>query len=53
MRIPAGSMVLPNIWYMLQDPAVYKDPTKFNPARFLGPEPESNPEDVAFGFGRR
>lgn len=53
MRIPANSMIIANLWNMLQDQAVYKDPTKFNPARYLGPGAESNPEDVVFGFGRR
>lgn len=53
MRIPANSMIIANIWHMLRDPKVYKNPGRFNPARFLGPDSESNPEDVVFGFGRR
>ncbi|QRV84776.1 cytochrome P450 family protein [Ceratobasidium sp. AG-Ba] len=53
MRIPVGSMVISNIWAMLHDPSTYKDPERFNPERFLGPEPEYNPEKIAFGFGRR
>lgn len=46
-------MVIANIWSMLQDPEVYKNPTSFNPARFIGPHRENNPEEVVFGFGRR
>jgi cytochrome P450 len=53
MRIPANSMVIANIGNMLHDPAVHKNPTCFEPSRFLGPNPESNPEEVVFGFGRR
>ncbi|GAB1525335.1 hypothetical protein RhiTH_008494 [Rhizoctonia solani] len=53
MRIPANAMVIANIWNMVRDPAVYHDPETFNPSRYLGPESESNPEDVVFGFGRR
>lgn len=51
--IPNGAMVIANIWGMLHDPAVYKDPFTFNPERHLGPTPEADPLDVAFGFGRR
>ncbi|KAG8704975.1 hypothetical protein FRC08_001915 [Ceratobasidium sp. 394] len=55
MRIPKGAMILPNIWRMTQDPRVYRDPSAFNPGRFLGPSEtiEQNPEDIVFGFGRR
>ncbi|QRV84775.1 cytochrome P450 family protein [Ceratobasidium sp. AG-Ba] len=53
MRIPAGSMVISNLWAMLHNPSTYKDPEQFKPERFLGANPERNPEDMAFGFGRR
>lgn len=35
------------------DPAVYPDPTVFNPERFLGASPKPNPQEFIFGFGRR
>lgn len=35
------------------DPNVYKDPQSFNPDRFLGPNPEEDPYNIVFGFGRR
>ena len=38
---------------MSHDPAVYSDPFTFRPERFLGPEPEQDPRDLCFGFGRR
>ncbi|KAJ1300548.1 hypothetical protein OPQ81_002202 [Rhizoctonia solani] len=53
MRIPAHSMVIANIWKMLRDPDVYQRPDTFEPSRYLGKNPEPNPEDVAFGFGKR
>ncbi|CUA68411.1 O-methylsterigmatocystin oxidoreductase [Rhizoctonia solani] len=53
MRIPANAMVIANIWGMLRDPKVYQHPETFNPSRFLGADPEPDPEDVVFGFGRR
>ncbi|KAI0042140.1 cytochrome P450 [Auriscalpium vulgare] len=33
--IPKGTLVIPNVWSMLNDPAVYPDPKTFNPERFL------------------
>lgn len=51
-RIPGGSIVIGNVWAMLHDERVYKDPFSFKPERFLGPTPEPDP-DVLFGFGRR
>ncbi|KAG6333886.1 hypothetical protein ID866_5199 [Astraeus odoratus] len=54
--IPKGSLVMSNVWYMLHDPRTYSDPATFNPDRFLpreGKEPEADPRNVCFGFGRR
>jgi len=54
--IPKGSIVMPNIWFMLNDPRTYANPSQFNPERFLakdGKEPEKEPRTVCFGFGRR
>ncbi|KAI0299715.1 cytochrome P450 [Multifurca ochricompacta] len=55
-HIPKGSIILPNIWHMLHDPAVYSNPDSFSPERFLatdGKHPEPNPRTCFFGFGRR
>ncbi|KAJ8096416.1 hypothetical protein PM082_011579 [Marasmius tenuissimus] len=51
--IPKGSIIISNIWKMLRDPDVYRDPETFNPERFLGEYPEQNPREPLFGFGRR
>ncbi|OGE54266.1 hypothetical protein PENARI_c006G06548 [Penicillium arizonense] len=54
--IPKGSLLMPNIWAMTHDPAVYHDPMIFKPERFLGMDgrgPEMDPHDLVFGFGRR
>ncbi|KAJ6580672.1 cytochrome P450 [Mycena capillaripes] len=53
-RIPAGSVVLGNIWFVQE---AYPDPQIFNPERFLldgklNPAIR-DPEVAAFGFGRR
>ncbi|RDB27983.1 hypothetical protein Hypma_002125 [Hypsizygus marmoreus] len=56
-RLPAGSVVIPNVWAMLHDENVYPDPFIFNPERFmkdgkLNPDMR-DPDHAAFGFGRR
>ncbi|KAJ8590892.1 cytochrome P450 [Rhizopogon salebrosus TDB-379] len=54
--IPKGSLIIPNIWFMLNDPQTYANPLEFNPERFLskdGKEPETDPRTLCFGFGRR
>ncbi|KAG2362235.1 cytochrome P450 [Suillus spraguei] len=54
--IPKGSLVFANIWFMLNDPRTYDNPSQFNPERFLakdGKEPETDPRTRCFGFGRR
>ncbi|KAG2121123.1 cytochrome P450 [Suillus cothurnatus] len=53
--IPKGSLVIPNIWFMLNDPRTYANPSQFNPERFLdnnGKDPELEPYKICFGFGR-
>ncbi|KAJ6540312.1 cytochrome P450 [Mycena capillaripes] len=51
--IPKDTLVIANIWKFLHDPKVYTDPTAFNPDRFIGPNPEPDPKDMVFGYGRR
>jgi len=51
--IPEGSWVIANVWKFLHDPNIYKEPMEFNPDRFMGLNPEQDPKDYCFGFGRR
>ncbi|KAJ7167132.1 cytochrome P450 [Mycena filopes] len=56
-RIPAGSIVLVNVWALLHDEAIYPDAHAFKPERFLVDGKLNpaicDPETLAFGFGRR
>ncbi|KAF9457686.1 cytochrome P450 [Collybia nuda] len=56
-HIPKGSIVMANTWAMLHDGAVYPDPFKFNPDRYIKDGKLDleikDPKLVAFGFGRR
>ncbi|KAK7439838.1 hypothetical protein VKT23_017410 [Stygiomarasmius scandens] len=52
--IPKDSLIFANVWKFMHDPQEYKDPSIFNPERFLGPDPEPDPTDRGlFGYGRR
>ncbi|KAJ7192805.1 cytochrome P450 [Mycena pura] len=54
--LPKGSIVIANIWKMTHDPRVYTNPMVFDPERFIakeGKEPEMDPSNLVFGFGRR
>ncbi|KAI5115097.1 hypothetical protein M0805_002288, partial [Coniferiporia weirii] len=56
--MPAGTTMLPNIWYvaMQRDPKEYPEPEKLIPERWLPSDGKKGPLDVrktVFGFGRR
>ncbi|KAI0373871.1 cytochrome P450 [Pilatotrama ljubarskyi] len=55
--IPAGTVIIPNTWAMLQDPDAYDQPEEFRPERFIRDgklDPNvRDPYHIAFGFGRR
>jgi cytochrome P450 len=52
---PKGTLVMPNIWAITRDEAVYPDPESFKPERFLEEDGSLNHDDISyvFGFGRR
>ncbi|KAL7617171.1 hypothetical protein Lser_V15G00313 [Lactuca serriola] len=55
-HIPSGTMLLMNVWAIQNDPKNWKDPTKFNPERFLGLKGSGNGYTyklMPFGTGRR
>jgi len=45
-------MLIVNVWKILHDPDVYKEPFAFNPDRFLV-DGELDPKVTCFGFGKR
>lgn len=53
--IPAGTMILSNIWAMSRDERIYDQPSKFMPERFLNADGTEVTHDPlpTFGFGRR
>ncbi|KAF7793416.1 hypothetical protein EIP86_004528 [Pleurotus ostreatoroseus] len=53
---PKGTTFMVNGWALLYDPERYHEPSEFRPERFLKTpthEPEEDPHNIAFGFGRR
>ncbi|KAF7985940.1 hypothetical protein HWV62_43874 [Athelia sp. TMB] len=56
-HIPAGTLVLPNTWAILNDESMYPDAGRFNPDRYLTKEGKLDPlvrdPEAAFGWGRR
>ncbi|KAJ7320876.1 cytochrome P450 [Mycena albidolilacea] len=57
MFLPAGSIVMANIWGLLHDPTMYPDPFTFDPSRFIRDGKldctKNDPSRFVFGFGRR
>ncbi|CAL1709874.1 unnamed protein product [Somion occarium] len=57
--IPAGSIVMTNVWAMNHDTRIYENPTEFIPERYLTEDGDDyNPQYTrtgthAYGFGRR
>lgn len=55
-NIPKGTQVLFNLWGMLHDPKVWKNPNNFDPTNFLSDDGKTviRPEQfIPFGLGRR
>ncbi|KZO99730.1 cytochrome P450 [Calocera viscosa TUFC12733] len=58
--IPAGTVILDNVWSQTRDPAVYKHPESFDPTRFLDDSgtllpatADTHLDQLGFGHGRR
>ncbi|EIW56878.1 cytochrome P450 [Trametes versicolor FP-101664 SS1] len=55
--IPAGCMIIPNIWAMSRDTRYFPEPEEFRPERHLGLDAKEGnyvlPSSFVFGFGRR
>ncbi|PCH39553.1 cytochrome P450 [Wolfiporia cocos MD-104 SS10] len=54
--IPAGTVIIPNIWAISQDTQMYPEPISFRPERYWGTDQTTSavdPRMFAFGFGRR
>ena len=54
--VPKDTQVLVNVWAIGRDPSVWKNPTRFEPERFLGKETDVKGRDyelTPFGGGRR
>ncbi|RDX45824.1 cytochrome P450 [Lentinus brumalis] len=55
--VPAGTVVIPNIWACMRDPEMYDEPEEFRPERFIHDgklDPAvRDPAALVFGFGRR
>ncbi|KAJ7202043.1 cytochrome P450 [Mycena pura] len=52
-HLPAGTIIIANIWSILHDPIVFPDPHEFRPERFLNDKRAVEVNTSAFGFGRR
>jgi len=55
-HIPAGTIVIPNVWAIAGDRDTYPEPLEFIPERWLPDGSHVNsirPEEFVFGYGRR
>lgn len=57
-HLPTGTLVMLNVWHILHDPSIFKDPEEFHPERHLSEDPELAAKvdqawRVVFGFGKR
>ncbi|XP_077997866.1 cytochrome P450 2J6-like [Glandiceps talaboti] len=49
--IPKDTMVLPNIWSVLRDPELWKNPERLDPSHFLDSEGKFSRPDIYIPFG--
>ncbi|KAF4610285.1 hypothetical protein D9613_010679 [Agrocybe pediades] len=58
LLLPGGSLVMINVWHILQDPKTFKNPNEFRPERHLPEDPEFSAKieqasRIVFGSGKR
>ncbi|KAM7155080.1 cytochrome P450 2U1 [Molossus nigricans] len=53
--IPKGTVIIPNLWAVHRDPAIWEKPNDFNPNRFLDDQGELIKKEtfIPFGIGKR
>ena len=53
--LPKGTAVYPNVWWIMNDPEHWVEPSKFMPERFLGPDGtfQKNDRCIPFLIGKR
>nr|XP_014694538.2 LOW QUALITY PROTEIN: cytochrome P450 2U1 [Equus asinus] len=53
--IPKGTVVLPNLWSVHRDPAIWEEPDEFHPNRFLDDQGQLVKKEafIPFGIGKR
>ncbi|XP_006881166.1 PREDICTED: cytochrome P450 2U1-like [Elephantulus edwardii] len=53
--IPKGSMIVPNLWSVHRDPAIWEKPNEFSPDRFLDDQGQVCKKEtfIPFGIGKR
>lgn len=52
--VPAGTLVMANVWGITHDDRIYPEPHAFKPERYLDPsKPCLDPRNLAFGVGKR
>ncbi|KAG8905314.1 hypothetical protein FRB99_000240 [Tulasnella sp. 403] len=52
-HIPAGTIVLANMWAISHDPTLFTSPSTFDPSRYLASPPPLDPREYVLGYGRR
>ncbi|XP_005406339.2 PREDICTED: cytochrome P450 2U1, partial [Chinchilla lanigera] len=53
--IPKGTVILPNLWAVHRDPAIWENPDEFHPSRFLDDQGQLLKTEafIPFGIGKR
>lgn len=51
-RIPAGTLVMNNLYSVHMDPEYWKDPHTFRPERFINPDGSFHKDERLIPFGK-